>query len=136
MSPYQVCGDPGIGLIFFTIMDYRKKYKDYFKIQFGKEYDIHHIDFNHKNNDIENLLLLPKDLHQRLHKVKINYGPFLDRQINVFSDIDSQLGCSIMAEAMLEISKIYDELQIWVSMKEEEQKEYHNSYINYNRFRK
>ncbi len=121
---------------FFTIMDYRKKYKDYFKIQFGKEYDIHHIDFNHKNNDIDNLLLLPKDLHRRLHKVKYYYGPFLDRQINVFSDIESQLSCSIMAESMLEISKIYDELQIWVSMKEEEQKEYHNSYINYNRFRK
>jgi hypothetical protein len=117
-------------------MDYRKKYKDYFKIQFGKEYDIHHIDFNHKNNDIENLLLLPKDLHQRLHKVKINYGPFLDRQINVFSDIDSQLLCSIMAEAMLEISKIYDELQIWASMKEGEQKGNFNSYFNYNRFRK
>jgi hypothetical protein len=132
-----VCGSPGIGLIFlFIIMDYRKKYKDYFKIQFGKEYDIHHIDFNHKNNDIENLLLLPKDLHQRLHKVKINYGPFLDRQINVFSDIDSQLLCSIMAEAMLEISKIYDELQIWASMKEGEQKGNFNSYFNYNRFRK
>ena len=131
-----MCGSPGIGLIFFIIMDYRKKYKDYFKIQFSKEYDIHHIDFNHKNNDIENLLLLPKDLHQRLHKVKINYGPFLDRQINVFSDIDSQLGCSIMAEAMLEISKIYDELQIWASMKEEEKKGNYDCSFNYNRFRK
>ena len=131
-----MCGSPGIGLIFFTIMDYRKKYKDYFKIQFGKEYDIHHIDFNHKNDDIDNLLLLPKDLHRRLHKVKYYYGPFLDRQINVFSDIESQLSCSIMAESMLEISKIYDELQIWVSMKEEEQKGNCNSYINYNRFRK
>jgi len=119
-------------------MDYRRKYKTYFKIQIGKEYDIHHIDFNHENNDIDNLLLLPKDLHQRLHKVKINYGPFLDKQqMNVFSDIEDQLSCSIMAEAMLEISKIYDELQIWVSMKEEEQKGiYGSSYINYNRFRK
>ena len=125
------------GLFFLFIMDYRRKYKTYFKIQFGKEYDIHHIDFNHENNDIDNLLLLPKDLHQRLHKVKINYCPFFDKQqMNVFSDIKGQLGCSIMAEAMLEISKIYDELQIWVSMKEEEQKENCNSYINYNRFRK
>lgn len=54
----------------------QKKYKDYFKIQIGKEYDIHHIDFNHENNDIENLLLLPNDLHQRLHKVKTDYGIF------------------------------------------------------------
>ena len=118
-------------------MDYRKKYKTYFKIQIGKEYDIHHIDFNHENNDIDNLLLLPKDLHQRLHKVKINYGPFLDKQqMNVFSDIEDQLSCSIMAEAMLEISKIYDELQAWVSMKECEQKGIYDCSFNYNRFRK
>lgn len=118
-------------------MDYRKKYKDYFKIQFGKEYDIHHIDFNHKNNDIENLLLLPRDLHQRLHKAKFNYGPFLDKQqMKVFSDIKGQLGCSIVAEVMLEISKIYDELQIWVSMKENEQKGIRSCSFNYNWLRK
>lgn len=117
-------------------MDYRKKYKDCFKIQFGKEYDIHHIDFNHENNDIENLLLLPNDLHQRLHKVKTDYGIFLDKKMNVFTDIETQLSCSIMAKAMQEISKIYDEIQIWVSMKEHEQKGIYNAPFNYNQFRK
>lgn len=121
---------------FFLIMSYREKYKDYFKIQFGKEYDIHHIDFSHENNDIENLLLLPNDLHQRLHKVKTDYGIFLDKKMNVFSDIKDQLSCSIIAKAMQEISKIYDEIQIWVSMKEHEVKGIYQGPFNYNQFRK
>lgn len=30
-------------------------------------YDIHHIDFNKNNNDISNLIALPKSVHQSLH---------------------------------------------------------------------
>ena len=114
----------------------RKIYADYFKIQVKDGYHIHHIDFNPENNDIENLLLLPKKLHQRLHKVKNEYGVFLDGQMNMFTDIKNQLTCSIMAEAMQKTSEIYDEIQIWVSIKEFEQLGIHNNYFNYNMFRK
>lgn len=117
-------------------MDYRKKYKDFFKIQFGKQYDIHHIDFNHENNNIENLLLLPKDLHKRLHKAKTDYGAFIDNEQNVFSDINNQVSCSILSKALHETSKIYEELQIWVSMKENEQKGIYQGVFNYNLFRR
>ena len=37
------------------LKDYRKKYKRYFGIDFGKEYAIHHIDGDHSNNDINNI---------------------------------------------------------------------------------
>lgn len=48
--------------------DYRTKYKKYYGINFNsKKYVIHHLDLNHKNNDIENLLLLPSELHGRYH---------------------------------------------------------------------
>ena len=30
-------------------------------------YDVHHIDFNHENNDPSNLVALPRDEHHRLH---------------------------------------------------------------------
>lgn len=40
--------------------NYRKYYKDYYGIDFGKEFDIHHIDINRENNEINNLILLPK----------------------------------------------------------------------------
>lgn len=47
--------------------DYRAKYKRYYNIEFSKNFVIHHIDLNHDNNDINNLLLLPKKLHSSYH---------------------------------------------------------------------
>lgn len=47
--------------------NYRKYYKEYYGIDFGSEYDIHHIDFDRNNNDIKNLILLPKKLHNKYH---------------------------------------------------------------------
>lgn len=49
------------------LKDYRLKYKRYFNIDFSNNYVIHHIDLNHNNNDINNLLLLPKKLHSSYH---------------------------------------------------------------------
>ena len=38
---------------------------------------MHHIDLDRKNNDIENLVAIPKELHQEYHKLinKVNYVP-------------------------------------------------------------
>ena len=50
--------------------DYRKYYAEYYRITWdAKEFEVHHIDRNRENNFIDNLILLPKDLHKRLHKV-------------------------------------------------------------------
>ena len=48
-------------------MNYRQYYKEYYNIDFGKEYAIHHIDQNRDNNNIHNLILLPRTLHSRFH---------------------------------------------------------------------
>lgn len=62
------------------LKDYRLKYKRYYGIDFNSDYVIHHIDLNHNNNDINNLLLLPKKLHAKYHfyvdimkSVKLSY---------------------------------------------------------------
>ena len=47
--------------------DYRKFYKEYYGIDFGSEYSIHHIDFDRSNNDIGNLIVLPHSLHNNYH---------------------------------------------------------------------
>ena len=47
--------------------DYRRIYKEHYGIEFGKEMAVHHIDFDRSNNDISNLILLPRALHQRYH---------------------------------------------------------------------
>ena len=48
--------------------NYRKIYEKSCGIKIPKDYEIHHIDMNRENNDISNLVMLPKDLHQEYHK--------------------------------------------------------------------
>lgn len=53
---------------FFNMTDYLKFYARYYGITWDhQKFEVHHIDGNRKNNDIWNLLLLPKELHKRLH---------------------------------------------------------------------
>ena len=115
----------------------KKIYADYFKIQVKKGYHIHHIDFNPENNDIENLLLLPDDLHRRLHEVKNSYGALLEGQKNLFSNLKGKTSCGIMSRATHEIAMIYDEIEIWVEIKAFEQAGISlGTPFNYNKFRR
>jgi hypothetical protein len=51
------------------MINYRKLYSDEI-CKVPDNFDIHHLDFNHENNDIGNLLMLPRKLHQRFHELK------------------------------------------------------------------
>ena len=42
---------------------YRKQYEELCNIKIPKGYEIHHINLNHEDNRIENLVMLPKKLH-------------------------------------------------------------------------
>lgn len=54
----------------FFVMSYRKIYcKELWISRISKSFDIHHIDHNRKNNDIENLVALPQTLHIKYHKL-------------------------------------------------------------------
>ena len=50
-------------------MDYRKAYKEHYCIDFGSSMVVHHIDGDRRNNDISNLLLMPRDIHFDWHRV-------------------------------------------------------------------
>lgn len=52
------------------LKNYREKYKRHYNIDFGSDFVVHHIDENRQNNDIENLLLLPRELHSKYHAYK------------------------------------------------------------------
>lgn len=51
---------------------YKHVVKEYFGFSSLKElpkgYDIHHKDANHQNNDLHNLVLLPRDVHMLIHR--------------------------------------------------------------------
>lgn len=56
-----------------TKNNYRQYYKEYYGIEFGEDYSVHHIDMNRDNNDISNLLLIPKEVHENFHKSAYSY---------------------------------------------------------------
>lgn len=71
---------------------YEKIYKNATHIDYwSSEYEIHHKDLNHSNNDITNLLLIPKKLHRRFHNLYNRLNPF-------FEDISKpqSYGCGLL----------------------------------------
>lgn len=100
-------------------MNYRKFYEDAFGIKIPKDYDVHHLDFNRHNNDLCNLLLIPKTLHAALHKFERNKGLIIERSNGRFS-FASQLDAAITADAFSEYANIAFAMQEWLYMKEAE----------------
>lgn len=49
-------------------MNYRKFYKEFYGIEFTNNFVIHHINGDRYNNDISNLILLPRKLHTQYHR--------------------------------------------------------------------
>lgn len=49
-------------------MGYREDYEKQYKVVLNNDWDIHHIDYDHSNNDMDNLVALPRYLHEKLHK--------------------------------------------------------------------
>lgn len=103
--------------------DYRKYYIDYYKMFYpfliDENYVVHHIDFNRNNNDIENLLLLPRNLHFRYHKIlrKLwtnGYNLSLSLKLIPYQQKE---GMDIYY--ISELVKVLEEIDYWVKEKSE-----------------
>lgn len=96
--------------------DYRKYYKEYYGIEFGSDYVIHHIDFNQQNNNIYNLILLPKKLHRRYHFILTALGA-KNGIINDFSlQMDGQMYEPIseyQKKMLMNFLDVMEELKKW-----------------------
>ena len=92
--------------------DYRQYYKDHYNIDFGSEYDVHHIDFDRSNNDINNLLLLPKPLHAKYHKLYPYIQSIIDdRALKAVFDINN--GTTYYFDEMKSFCEIMIEINHW-----------------------
>lgn len=69
--------------------DYRQYYKDYYNVDFGDDYVVHHMDFDDNNNDIYNLLMLPKKLYRRYMFYLNSFGATKDSK--GISEIDFKI---------------------------------------------
>ena len=102
-------------------MNYREKYKEHYKINFGSEFEVHHIDLNHQNDDIKNLLLLPRRLHHQYHsvlaKMPMTDGK-LDLNVLIRGVADSGNGFNAYALSTLnDFVKVYSQCQDWKDFK-------------------
>lgn len=52
-----------------TMSLYRALVEDFIGCKIPVGFTVHHLDFNHHNNDLSNLMLLPTPLHCWLHRV-------------------------------------------------------------------
>lgn len=109
-------------------MNYRKLYAKHYGIIIPDGYDIHHIDFDRNNNAIENLILLPTELHKRLHWVRNTSCVNLDRFFD-FQGIKTQRPMDYERRCINAALDVYDELQIWSCRKDCEDT---NNGIGYN----
>jgi len=51
-------------------MGYKKIYEEYIGQTVPLDFHVHHMDGNHENNDINNLIAIPKELHEFLHSIR------------------------------------------------------------------
>jgi len=50
------------------VREHRHLFAKHFGLTFGNDYDVHHMNEDKLDNRIENLILLPHDYHQHLHR--------------------------------------------------------------------
>ena len=85
----------------------------------GEEYDVHHIDFNRENNDIRNLILLPKKLHHQYHMCVQCLGGGGGKPIALDAKIGSYgMTSPVVLSSLRRFSDIADEIKKWSDWKE------------------
>jgi hypothetical protein len=115
------------------LKNYREKYKRYYNIDFGSEYVVHHIDENKQNNDISNLLLLPRKLHSKYHACKLQY-----MMTPYYSDLSpsGSISRSLYRTTYNEFEEILEEAEKWVNLKYSMDMGYKEAYDMFKKYTK
>ena len=102
-------------------MDYRKQYAERYGIKIPDNYDIHHIDLDHDNNAIENLILIPHSLHMKLHKCVQSGLLSIAEEVLTFRFIMMPNQVSATSYIIKECADVYADLFEWAAKKEFEE---------------
>lgn len=104
-----------------------KTYRDIYRKEMGikwdgKKYEVHHINFNHNDNRIENLILLPTDLHRKFHNLMRNAVFDWEETMQSYIIGSFMFGAQGLYRANLnwfqDFSKAIKEMTIWGFLKE------------------
>ena len=103
----------------FYSMNYRKYYEQQTKQKLPKGFDVHHLDFNRENNNISNLVALPKKTHNKYHfllqQTGIDLSPITINDLIPSGIINK--GCAFLyhrLQALNSFLEVYQEVQEWV----------------------
>lgn len=96
---------------------YRNYFKNYYKLCFGKDYEVHHIDLNHNNNDISNLMLLPKELHSKYHSLLNDYKSSSSCVINFIITGNKVCSETYIANILKQLLEVLEECNKWYDYK-------------------
>lgn len=114
------------------LKNYREKYKRHYGIEFDGDYAIHHIDLNRKNNDISNLLLLPKGLHAKYHII-LNAISICTSKPKADGFVDLKLSNMLITDynsKMLDLlPQTISECQKWIKWRDYKYDKYLESFI-------
>lgn len=99
-------------------MDYRKLYEKTFGIKIPRDYDIHHIDGDHNNDSLDNLLLLPRDLHAELHHAEDMFRRMMEvGNLKDFHSMPAHINVTILED----LADAIDQVSVWMKAKDIEE---------------
>lgn len=100
----------------FKKSNYRKKYLEYFGLEDDKNFEVHHLDLNRDNNNIYNLVLLPKVVHDKFH---FFIAEFKERNKNIVTlDLSNPFFSITEIEACVKILPILKEIDKWEKIRD------------------
>lgn len=95
-------------------------YRDFYEnsvCEIKEGYEIHHLDEDRDNNCIDNLLLLPSELHNKYHNMKANVE-VLKVETDIKSVIENGNAYSIyLLSSLIEFNKVLKECNKWKDYK-------------------
>ena len=86
-------------------MNSRKYYEKHFNVKVPKDFDVHHIDCNRNNNDITNLVAIPRVLHRRYHAAKYNFHITITEKHSFISSDNCNIALSFELDIIEEMHK-------------------------------
>ena len=99
-------------------MTYREIYENSTGQKIPAGFDIHHLDLNHDNNEIVNLLMLPHDLHIQYHDLESKVKSISFTTSILSMNEPGYKSNSFAFEHAEKFIKVYFECQKWKDYKE------------------
>lgn len=117
------------------IINYRKFYSEITGIKVPKGFEVHHIDLNRENNQIENLVAIPIGLHAKYHLLL----PYVSQEINLrrrlLSSVDTGHAYNgFIAEKIKEFTEVHQECIKWMDFRNYLLGEYHDLHDLYSTY--